>query len=693
MCRGEKMKKMRKYRNFLYACIVIAVALAFVMPGSAVVSTDMENKFIDDRLSSLDELMPLLPPDEEVPTDDDDITPFTQFIDRTVYRLNNALHRMFVFIYALGNGGRGYIQKAIDRARPGDTVEIPSGVYYENIFIYKPLTLLGEDPETTIIDGGAGSRDDGPPALKVVKITSDDVTISGFTIQNGESSGISARSSNLEISNNIVTQNRGSGIGLSKPLDIVLDEYNILVHENTISYNDNMGITGRYCEYVEISENDIHNNGGVGIQFLDSSNIIVSENTVNENLATGIHIWLSSDCQVVGNIVTNTSREKGWGTGIKISGVTDCIVSGNQVIDNAASGIYVYANSNICTIENNFVAHNCYGTENAATGIMASGGDDYIVTENTIIDHPRWSLCLYDMSGIVSKNTVSNNGGGIALRSQGKEIIITENTIADSDFGAFTAGGSSGAKIFYNNFINNNGGIVWDDYAYNLYDWNYWSEYDGVDSDGDGIGDEKLTKEPIASWLPIDEIIIDNYPFMAPNGWIDYEPPVEPLASFIYTPSHDLEKDIPIQFMSTSTDSDGTIIEQQWQFGETAEWVIVDNPIHIFEEPDVYVVSLKVIDNDGHVSGIYSRTVTVDPLIPQIYASRNLAEGTLTVTGGVFSGSTENYLWSDFFNTGSGTCTLPSSGHVHMGDVITDCTGHIRLEYTNGAIAGEWFFE
>jgi len=73
-------------------------------------------------------------------------------------------------------GSPGYIQDLIDNASAGDTINIPSGTYYENIVINKSINLVGEDKETTIIDGG-GSGD-------VVEITTDWVNISGFTIQN-----------------------------------------------------------------------------------------------------------------------------------------------------------------------------------------------------------------------------------------------------------------------------------------------------------------------------------------------------------------------------------------------------------------------------------------------------------------------------------------------------------------------------
>jgi nitrous oxidase accessory protein NosD len=72
------------------------------------------------------------------------------------------------------------IQKAINVANPGDTIEVAAGTYYEHLTINKPLTLKGESARTTIIDGNFTGI--------VVSITAaaSNAYISGFTIRNGE---------------------------------------------------------------------------------------------------------------------------------------------------------------------------------------------------------------------------------------------------------------------------------------------------------------------------------------------------------------------------------------------------------------------------------------------------------------------------------------------------------------------------
>ena len=59
--------------------------------------------------------------------------------------------------------------------------EIYDGTYYENLEVNKKINLIGEDRNTTIIDGFKN----GP----VVTITANKVTITGFTVQNGVANG------------------------------------------------------------------------------------------------------------------------------------------------------------------------------------------------------------------------------------------------------------------------------------------------------------------------------------------------------------------------------------------------------------------------------------------------------------------------------------------------------------------------
>jgi hypothetical protein len=102
------------------------------------------------------------------------------------------------------------IVAAVNNSTAEDVVRVAPGTYYENVVMKDGVDLMGANPETTVIDaGGVGS----------VVETSNDATISGFTIRNGtggrhwwitrykQGGGIKCDRKNTTIANNIIEDN------------------------------------------------------------------------------------------------------------------------------------------------------------------------------------------------------------------------------------------------------------------------------------------------------------------------------------------------------------------------------------------------------------------------------------------------------------------------------------------------------
>jgi parallel beta-helix repeat protein len=144
------------------------------------------------------------------------------------------------------------IQEAINNASSGDTILVKAGVYYERVSIGKSLTVVGEDPKTTIINGRGQTY--------AVKISKENVTFSGFTVMNitwfwGYGIGIVGKN-NVTLCNNIV---RDCYVGISLypsnyskifnniiisctyGIDFFLGSYNNTITHNTI-INNNVGV-------------------------------------------------------------------------------------------------------------------------------------------------------------------------------------------------------------------------------------------------------------------------------------------------------------------------------------------------------------------------------------------------------------------------------------------------------------------
>ncbi|UCD12997.1 MAG: hypothetical protein JSW60_05370, partial [Thermoplasmatales archaeon] len=52
-----------------------------------------------------------------------------------------------------GSGNYSSIQDAIDNASGGDTINVFNGLYNENIILNKSINLVGENKDSTIING------------------------------------------------------------------------------------------------------------------------------------------------------------------------------------------------------------------------------------------------------------------------------------------------------------------------------------------------------------------------------------------------------------------------------------------------------------------------------------------------------------------------------------------------------------
>ncbi len=250
-------------------------------------------------------------------------------------------------LYVGGNGTGNYtkIQDAIDDAFDGDTVFVydDSSPYYENVVVDKSINLIGEDRDTTIIDGG--EKDD------VIFISADNVTISGFTIQN---------------------------CSLSSP-----------VTDAGIEIDSN---------YNTISGNTISNNLGEGLRLHYSNNNIISDNNILNNLVAGIRAWYSNNNIFTQNIILNNS------VGIRF--VTKCIknnILGN-VINLNGVGIVTLYSSNRNIISNNTVSSN-------SQGIYIYNSTCNTISKNNISNSWRgiWLQKWYSSINLIYHNNFFNN--------------------------------------------------------------------------------------------------------------------------------------------------------------------------------------------------------------------------------------------------------------------------------------------
>jgi len=217
------------------------------------------------------------------------------------------------------------IQDAINNASDGDTIEVAAGIYYERIVVNKAVSLVGENCETTIIDGSKGGI--------VVNITVSGVQLRGFSIQNGGSY---------------------AGIWVERPSGSIT--INVII-EGGILTGNYIGVLLSRCRYVEIKNNTFLNNQ-YGIRTTYSSFNTIRNNTISSSIFYGIHLHSNSEYN---DIIMNTLKDNKYGIHIEWSNGTD--INANMIsslTSKSGYGIRLTSSCNARIVANN-IEFNYYG--------------------------------------------------------------------------------------------------------------------------------------------------------------------------------------------------------------------------------------------------------------------------------------------------------------------------------------------
>lgn len=201
------------------------------------------------------------------------------------------------------------IQEGVDAASPGDTVKVAPWTYSEHVTVDERLILLGEDVTTTIIDGGGSDT---------VTITADNVSITGFTIQNGCRGILIDNSSGCIISGNTIIHNQDHSI-------YVWYSNNNTVTGNTMAFNNWAGIFLSSSNNNTVIYNTISNNS-VGFGFAHSNNSKIYCNNIMDN-TNQVNTWGSLNTDWEGNYWSDYNGTDLNGDGI---GETPYIIDGSN---------------------------------------------------------------------------------------------------------------------------------------------------------------------------------------------------------------------------------------------------------------------------------------------------------------------------------------------------------------------------
>jgi parallel beta-helix repeat protein len=202
-----------------------------------------------------------------------------------------------VFVGGTGLGNYSSIQSAINNSPSDGVVFVYTGTYHETLIIKKSIHLVGQNKNTTIINGDENTF--------VVTLLANNVTLSGFTITNSEKkfpfAGVYIHSNDNTISDTILTGNYyGMQLGYSS--------HGNRIFNNTIFHNQQCGIYFNHASENILMGNTVynHNVNGFGLYEFSNSNSIIG-NIFSQNRNTGVNIRESYQNTVKNNTFLNNA--------------------------------------------------------------------------------------------------------------------------------------------------------------------------------------------------------------------------------------------------------------------------------------------------------------------------------------------------------------------------------------------------
>lgn len=332
------------------------------------------------------------------------------------------------------------LQPLIDATPEGGVLELPAGVYAAPATIARPMTLKGA--RGAIIDGG------GVGSLLTVK--ADRTIVSDLTFRNSGDRH----------------EETDAGIQLRGQFNIVKDN----VFENCL----------------------------FGLDLQQAHNNVVRRNRITSQPAEqgvrgdAIRIWYSNDVRVEDNDVVDARDSVIWYShgvkflrnsfvggryGVHLMYAHDNVVNENRFAANTVGVFLMYSNDN--EVRDNVIRYS-QGPSGIGVGFKESSGakiihnDIFANAQGFYMDASPYDP---DSNNTIENNRIAYNGVALLMHSDWEGNVFRANDFVGNHSTVMVNGGGSAKR--------------------NLWDGNYFDDYQGFDRNRDGVGD---TPHEIWSW-------------------------------------------------------------------------------------------------------------------------------------------------------------------------------------------------
>jgi nitrous oxidase accessory protein len=320
------------------------------------------------------------------------------------------------------------IQAIIDRAAPGDVIEIERARYLGHLMVDKPLTLRGIERPTI----------DGELKENTISVKAEDVTIEGL----------------------IVANSGGDTLYQHAGVYIYPGSHKAVVRNCDFSYT----LFGLWIEKA----NDV----------LIENNLITGKRDFDSpRRGNGIQLYNTQRARIIGNNISFVRDA------IYVDVSHDALFRGNKLHHSRYGTHYMTSYRNIW--EDNETWYN-------RGGLALMEVRDQIVRNNRAWGNSDHGIMLRTIQdAVIENNVVAGNQRGFFIYDA-EYNEIRGNQVIDNVVGIHLWAGSKNNKVEGNDFIANREQIRYvaaRDMIWGAEEGNYWSNYLGWDRNGDGAGD------------------------------------------------------------------------------------------------------------------------------------------------------------------------------------------------------------